>query len=163
MVGISLDTSMFTRTTCEHDLKAYVHCHRIADIHYANSIIRNNIQPSDLHFFHILMDNLKFHEKFAFCYFREGCTQNLLGILADFVLSLDNIDFVVLCARNNGAINFSLRSEAPQWDASRIISDVLQDKGFSGGHSEMAGGVVTDSSVVDIDSTYAEFLKVLGI
>ena len=66
----------------------------------------------------------------AFCYFDEGCSQNLLGILADFVLTIDQIDFVVLCAQNARRINFSVRSETPEWDAAHVLRNALKDIGF---------------------------------
>ena len=74
----------------------------------------------------------------------NGCDKNLLGILADYTLSLDSVDFVTLCANKGSIINFSLRNEEPQWNASLIIQEILEGIGFAGGHAEMAGGIIRD-------------------
>jgi hypothetical protein len=49
------------------------------------------------------------------------------------------VDFVFLCARNNGAVNISVRSEAPRWNAAFIVQEVLKGLVFGGGHSDTAG------------------------
>ncbi|MCP3874300.1 MAG: DHH family phosphoesterase [Desulfobacteraceae bacterium] len=113
----------------------------LADTDYVNSILRNNIQIDDLKQYRFMLNHMECADRMAFCYFPQGCDQNLLGILGDFLLSLDKIDFVALCAHNKDRINFSLRSEAAEWAADAIARQILQGIGFGGGHAEMAGGV----------------------
>ena len=115
MVGISMDTASLTRGVSTHDLNAFFNCYGLSDIGYVNTIIRNYTRVSDLRYYRFLINNLSLEGPMAFCYFDEGCSQNLLGILADFVLTIDQIDFVVLCAQNARRINFSVRSETPEW------------------------------------------------
>ncbi len=102
-------------------------------------------------------------DRMAFCYFPQGCDQNLLGILGDFLLSLDKIDFVALCAHNEDRINFSLRSEVAEWAADAIARQILQGIGFGGGHAEMAGGVSYDVSQFDKDTLFENTLTALHI
>ena len=163
MIGISLDTCFLTRGVCEQDLKAYWQCFHIADTDYVNSILRNNIQLDDLKQYRFMLNHLQSVDRMAFCHFPRGCDQNLLGILGDFLLSLDTIDFVVLCAQNGDRINFSLRSEAAQWPADAIARRILHGIGFGGGHAEMAGGVITDVSKFDKDALYEKMLTALQI
>lgn len=163
MIGISLDTGFLTRGVCEQDLKAYWQCFNLADTDYVNSILRNNIQFDDLKQYRFMLNHMKCIDRLAFCYFPHGCDQNLLGILGDFLLSLDLIDFVVLCAHNENRINFSLRSEEADWEADAIARQILQGIGFGGGHAEMAGGVINDVSLFDKDTLFENTLTALHI
>jgi nanoRNase/pAp phosphatase (c-di-AMP/oligoRNAs hydrolase) len=149
MIGISVDTALLTRGVSEHDLRLYFQCFDVADMHYVNSIIRNHIRLGDLALYRYLIDHLEVRDRLAFCHFRDGCSQNLLGIIADFVLALEEIDLVVLSARNQTRINLSVRSEEQSWDASRIVRTVLAGRGFGGGHADMAGGMIPDAGSFD--------------
>ncbi len=151
MVGINTDTLHLTRSFSRFDREIYFSLYDIADIGYLNRIIRNYIQLEDLQYYQILIENIKIHKRSAFCYMEEGCDKNLLGILADYALSLDSVDFVTLCANNGSIINFSLRNEEKQWNASLIIQEVLEGIGFAGGHAEMAGGIVRDPDRFDAE------------
>ena len=144
MIGISMDTALFSRRFSPNDLEIYRLCYEIADVNYVCSVLRNNTRKSDLKYFSHLIDNFYFYGPAAFCHFENGCDKNLLGVLADFTLSLDEIDFVVLSAENEDCVNFSLRSEVKKWDTSLIIQDVLKDIGYGGGHQDMSGGIINN-------------------
>lgn len=163
MIGINTDTAHLTRGVTEHDLKCFTHCYEIADVSYFNSIMRNYICVGDLEHYAYLIRHVEYFGTFGFCYFPEGCSQNLLGILADFILALEEIDFVVLCARNGGRINFSLRNEVAGWNGSEIIQNVLRGIGFGGGHGDRAGGIIKDCSLFDKDEILRRFVSELEI
>lgn len=144
LTGLLVDTALLTRGVSEEDVTAYSIFYRFADIPFVNTILRNNIQQGDLNFYRKALEKVRIQDRFAFCYFEEGCNQNLLGIIGDFFLSLREVDFVFLCARNGGQINFSLRSEVEKWNAALIVQDILKGEGFGGGHRDMAGGIMRD-------------------
>lgn len=163
MIGINMDTSLLTRDVAHNDVIAYSNLYDPADMRTVNSILRNFIQVKDLNFYRQAIDNLKIKDTFAFCYFEEGCNQNLLGILGDFFLALEEVDFVALCANNNEKINFSVRNERDQWNAAQTIEKVLQGIGFGGGHVDMAGGIIKDKDLFDEKMIYDKFIKSLGL
>ncbi|MFW5808524.1 MAG: DHH family phosphoesterase [Spirochaetota bacterium] len=163
IVGIDMDTALFTRDASEADVSAYASLYGIADIHLVNSILRNYIQIKDLKFYREAIDNVFIRDMFAYCYFPEGCNQNLLGILGDFLLALREVDFVVLAANNHDRINLSLRSERDEWNAARIVQEVLDGIGFGGGHADMAGGIIDRREMFDSTAVKEKFLHVLGI
>ncbi|MBN1649108.1 MAG: DHH family phosphoesterase [Spirochaetales bacterium] len=161
MIGIDMDTLQLTRNESIHDLEAYYHLYKLADIQLKNSILRNYIQTKDLKFYRILLDRLKIKNGAAYCYFDDGCNQNLLGILGDFLLALEEVDFVILCARNNKVINFSLRNERPDLNAAKIIQAALEGIGFGGGHIDMAGGVIHQLDLFNENEIHQKFLALL--
>ncbi|HRX15163.1 MAG TPA: DHHA1 domain-containing protein [Spirochaetota bacterium] len=145
IIGIVMDTALLTRGTSEQDVSSYSNLYSKADMRLVNSILRNFIQIKDLHFYKEAINNVQIKKEVAFCHFPNGCNQNLLGILGDFFLALQEIDFVILSANNGGLINFSLRNERDDWNAAAIIQEVLKGIGFGGGHADMAGGIIPDS------------------
>lgn len=158
IIGLNVDTAQLTRGVSEDDVNAFHSLYLEANIPLVNSILRNNIKIKDLNFYKLLLNNIKFDSSVAFCYFEDGCNQNLLGILGDFVLSLDEIDFVILCAKNNGVINFSIRNEKSKLSAAAIIQDALNGIGFGGGHTDMAGGVIKDITKLNEEKIYNLFI-----
>ncbi len=144
ITGINFDTASLTRGLNIKDLGAYYDCFEKADVEYVNYLARNYISINDIQYYKELIEKIKFHENIAFVYFEDGCPQNMLGILSDFVLSFEEIDFVILCAKNEGRVNFSIRNQIKKWNASIFIQELLKGIGFGGGHYEMAGGVINN-------------------
>ncbi|MDF2672348.1 MAG: exopolyphosphatase-like protein [Clostridiales bacterium] len=163
MIGLSMDTALLTRHVSQFDVESYPHLYVNANVSVVNSILRNYIQTKDLKFYKFLLDNIIIKDRFAFCYFNDGCNQNLLGILGDFLLSLEEIEFSVLCAKNKDVINFSIRNESRRLNASTVLQTVLEGIGFGGGHNDMAGGVIKDISRFDKDKIYERFICVTSV
>lgn len=162
LIGINMDTSLLTRGVSENDIYAYSSLYTLSDVRMVNSILRNYIQQKDLKFYREAIDKVQIIGNIAYCYFPEGCNQNMLGILGDFFLALSEVDFVILLAKNTDRINFSLRNECSRWSCNSIIQEVLKGIGFGGGHSDMAGGIINDLNLFDekkIQSRFMEFLK----
>ena len=55
-----------------------------------------------------------------------------MGILADFFMSIREVDFVALCARNDTSVNLSIRCNPEKWNAATAIQEVLSGIGFGG-------------------------------
>lgn len=163
MIGINMDTALLTRGVGPTDIHAYADLYGRADMQLVNSILRNQVQTRDLAFFKVALERVRIHETLAYCYFPEGCNQNLLGILGDFFLSLVEVDFVALCARNGDRINFSLRSEVAGWNAALVIQQVLAGIGFGGGHFDRAGGMVPDPADFNVEAIYQRLLTALEL
>lgn len=163
IIGLNMDTANLTRGVSEDDIIAFYTLYLKADITLVSSVLRNCIKIQELNFYKFLFDKIKIKSEIAFCYFENGCNQNLLGILGDFLLSLEEVNFVILCAKNNGVVNFSIRSEKSELNAANIIKKSLSGIGFGGGHSDMAGGVIKDISKFDEEKIYTIFMETLGV
>jgi nanoRNase/pAp phosphatase (c-di-AMP/oligoRNAs hydrolase) len=161
MIGINMDTALLTRQVSREDIQAYADLYTSADVRLENSILRNSIQTKDLAFYRHALENVQIADCVAFCWFPSGCNQNLLGILGDFFISLEEADFVVLCARNANVINVSVRNEKDGWSASRIVQKALDGIGFGGGHADMAGGIIREPEGIDGPMLRTRFLSAL--
>ena len=159
MIGLNVDTARLTRGVSKEDLDTFYFLYTKANMEQVNLILRNYIKTADLNYYMILLQQLKIKSSIAFCYFENGCNQNLLGILGDFILSLEEINFVILCAKNGQVVNFSIRNEKKGLNAALIIQDVLKGIGFGGGHIDMAGGIINDITKFNKDEIFRLFIN----
>jgi nanoRNase/pAp phosphatase (c-di-AMP/oligoRNAs hydrolase) len=157
-IGLARDTDLFTRGMTEMDLAALSFLYPLSDKGLVNNILRNNIQLTDLDYYRKLLSNLEVSKGLAFCYLPEGCPQNLMGILGDFILSLQEIHFVCLFAMNGDKISLSFRNNWKDKDASSIMKKFSTGIGRGGGHKDMAGGILDDGVQPDPDAWF-ESLK----
>lgn len=162
MIGINMDTALLTRQVSRDDIQAYADLYTLADVRLENSILRNSIQTKDLAFYRHALENVQISDRVAFCWFPAGCNQNLLGILGDFFISLEEAEFVVLCARNAGVINISVRNEREGVNASRVVQKALDGIGFGGGHADMAGGIIRGQRGIEGPELRSRFLAALS-
>jgi nanoRNase/pAp phosphatase (c-di-AMP/oligoRNAs hydrolase) len=161
MIGINMDTALLTRGVSEEDIDQYSRLYKISDVRLQNTVLRNYIQTKDLKFYHHVIENMTIIDNIAYCFFDQGCNQNLMGILGDFLLALEEVEFVILGARNRDKVNYSLRSENEKWNAAAIIQEALQGIGFGGGHFDMAGGIIQNLSVFDEAAVKRRLLREL--
>jgi nanoRNase/pAp phosphatase (c-di-AMP/oligoRNAs hydrolase) len=162
LIGLARDTDLYTRGVTEMDLDALQHLFPYADHILVNDILRNNIQLSDLRYFHSVIEQIQFSKGIAFCYLPSGCPQNLMGILGDFILSLNEVHFVCLFALNSGIINISFRNNWPHQHASIIMKRFIKGMGRGGGHKEMAGGQLDSKVNPDPEKWYQRLLHLLS-
>lgn len=161
MVGLLIDTNKMTRSVSTYDLDVYYNLYFSGDIDEAQSIVRNCISYDDLHYYNEAINRLRIERSFGFSYLPECCTPGLLGIVADFLLTLEEVDFMVICAKNENIINFSVRNESHAWNAAYIINGALSGAGFGGGHSDLAGGYIEGAETFDPDKIFKKFTKLL--
>ena len=142
LAGLLVDTALMTRRVGPEDLSAYSSLYGLADVHFVNSLMRNKLQTKDLSFYRSVLESVRIQDGFAFHCFREPCHPNLLAIISDFLLTLREVRFVLLCAHNSEVVHLAARSEEREWNAAAILKALVAGDGVGGGHAEMAGGVI---------------------
>lgn len=157
--AINFDTHQFTRNVNTLDIETVALLYRVSEVNLVNSLVRNSIKTDDLPKYKYLLENIKFHHNFAYCHFSSGCDKNLLAILSDYLLTIDEVEFVVLSARYLDEIIFSIRSELPEFPAHIMITEVLSGIGSGGGHIDMAGGRIPNISDFNETEIYNRFLS----
>lgn len=160
-IGIHIDTNSFKRGTSHQDILAFSFLYNTIDHALMSSILRNNVLKEDLDVYKKALESIKIIDRFAFFYYPGECAQNLLGILANFFLSVEEVKFVVLCAHRDQKIIFSVRSENPNWNAAFIVKKALKGLGSGGGHKDMAGGRIEKASLFNKKEIYQKFKEQL--
>ncbi len=111
LVGLMFDTAHFTRAVSASDMNALTFLQSRADMVMVNKICRNQLEIPDLAFFNSMLDSMRKDKNSVFAVLPEGCPKNMLGILGDFMLSVNEVDLVVLSTRDKEKTFISLRSE----------------------------------------------------
>ncbi len=161
LIGLQMDTHLLTRGISSEDIDAYAYLFRYADMDEVNQILRNNLQVKDLEHLSYALQHARYDKNIAFCYFEQGCPQNLMGIIGDFFMSLKEINFVMICARNEDKVNLSIRSEVGHWHSAEIMKLLLRDKGMGGGHPHMAGGIFFRAADFNGDKVFEDLRALL--
>jgi nanoRNase/pAp phosphatase (c-di-AMP/oligoRNAs hydrolase) len=161
LLGLDVDTALMTRGVEHGDLEAYSFLYVRADMQFINTNLRNSIQVKDFDFYIKALTRVRRDDNIMFCYFDDGCNQNLMGIIGDFFLTAVEIDLVCLAARNGNVINFSMRSEKKEWNAAFVIQRLLEGIGFGGGHADMAGGIIKDVELFYEDDFFIKLISLL--
>jgi nanoRNase/pAp phosphatase (c-di-AMP/oligoRNAs hydrolase) len=146
LVGLTFDTAHFTKKVSFVDTTALLQLQQLADMPLVNRICRNKLEFKELGYFTTMLKTVVKEKNSAFAVVPDGCSYKMLGVLGDFLLSVDEIDIAILSARSNGKTYISLRSECTKNDANRIVIDALNNTGagFGGGLPHSAGGIVDE-------------------
>ncbi|MFC1576966.1 bifunctional oligoribonuclease/PAP phosphatase NrnA [Candidatus Omnitrophota bacterium] len=160
--GIHVDTGSFKRRIHQKDIESFSLLFTTIDHTLLNSILKNTLFQKELIVYEKALKGITVDQKFAFYYYPEDCPRNLLGMLSDFILSVEEIELVVLCSRSGKKVIFSVHSENPAWNAASIIKKALRGLGSGGGHKEMAGGAIQDIALFKEDQVYERFKEQLA-
>jgi nanoRNase/pAp phosphatase (c-di-AMP/oligoRNAs hydrolase) len=160
LVGLNIDTANLTRGFCNADLKSFLAFNQIADLDLVNRICRNSLVKNELSNFYHVCDNVSSTDGIAMVLLQEPCAKNLLGVLADFLLSVNEYDIVIVGMNYNQGIQLSLRSECPKVNVGKLLRETLdyKQRGFGGGHAHMAGGMILrDNKHHFVEASHAHF------
>lgn len=167
LYGLRMDTLQFSRGVTAFDIEAFSYLFPLANQELLTELETNNMEFQDLHGYGVAIDNVKVYGLTAFSYLDFACPDALVSILSDFILSLAEVELVILYARRNNGYKFSFRSEREGVDAGRLANLGLADWGNGGGHPSMAGGFVPEGKLPeDAGLRYAavqeRFTKIIG-
>ena len=109
------------------------------------------MELADLKAYRAMIENIEFFGKVCFSYVPFSCPDALVAILADFILSLVEVEVAVICSFRENGIKLSVRSEDPHIHAGDLLHTALEGLGSGGGHASMAGGFVSTARLPDGD------------
>lgn len=142
LYGLKMDTMQFSRGFTALDIEMLAFLHPLCDQELLSRLERNNMEFRDLKAYGAAIENIELYEKIGFTYIPFSCPDALIAVLADFILSLEEVDVAIVSSRRADGLKFSVRSETPAVHAGQLIHDALQGLGDGGGHATMAGGLV---------------------
>lgn len=160
--GINFDTHQFTRNVNPLDMETVAMLYQVSDVELVNSLVRNSIKLNDFKHYQYLLDNIRIEKNFAFCHFTNGCGKDMLAILADYLLSVEEIKFIVLSTRTTNEISFCVRSENPKLPANTAIQTILAGIGSGGGHLDMAGGRIPDIKDFNLETIFQKCMALVN-
>lgn len=145
--GIRMDTNQLSRGVTEFDINIFGFLYRYMDQQLITKLENNNMELSDLKAYGAAIDHISLVGKVGFSYMNFSCPDALVAILSDFILSIAEIEFVVIYAVRNNGYKFSVRSEHSNVHAGKLTTKALAPVGNGGGHASMAGGFVEKKEI----------------
>lgn len=144
--GLRTDTAQLTRRVNKLDIRMFCHLVNIANQSKLRIFEKNSICIDDLGNYQKAISRLLLYDNIAFTNIGNNCSEAIIGIVNDFLLTIKEIEFTVIYSFRDGGIKFSVRSAIPCLDASNIIHRALCGLGDGGGHNDMAAGFIPSIS-----------------
>lgn len=142
LAGIQLDTDFLSRHTSQTDLDAHYALFALGDPELARDVVRTSLSIDQLSDIGRAFSEYRIVDKTLFVEVHGDYAQELLSVLADFLLRLREIDFAAVIEVRGDEYRVSARSRSPILDAGHILRKVLAKIGAGGGHPHMAGGII---------------------
>ena len=167
LYGIKMDTLQFSRGVRDEDISAFGYLnHRVNEEKLAK-LEMNNIEFSDLKSFGAAIENIQVFDYLGVSYIPFPCPDAMIAMVADFILSLIEVEVAVIYCERKDGFKFSVRSERSDVDAGKVTAKALEGIGTGGGHASMAGGRIPAENVHLLgdyqNNTIVErFIKALG-
>lgn len=140
LYGLKMDTLGFSRGVKEQDIDAFAYLYRQADNDLLTSLERNQLMFNDLDAYGAAISGVEVYGNLGISRIPFSCPDALIAIVSDFLLSLDEVEVVVVYSIREDGYKFSTRSEVKKVDAGKLVANALRGIGNGGGHSFMAGG-----------------------
>lgn len=159
IAGIQTDTDFLTRRVSETDLDAFYRLFPLAGVEWTARVIKASLSVEDLS---TISEAISGGVIYAGCYFAllsQSCSQEVLAILADFLMRLREIRLVVIIETGESLYRVSARSKDPELSAASALVQALEGIGTGGGHVDMAGGVIRKDAFPGADAMWKRFVR----
>lgn len=167
LYGIKMDTLQFSRGVTELDIEMFRFLFPFCDHEKLARLEHNNMEFDDLRAYGAAIESIELYDKIGFSCIPFSCPDALVAILADFILSLVEVEMAVVFSYREDGIKLSVRSENPKIHAGNLLHQALIGLGNGGGHAGMAGGFIRQEKVALLgnypkDSIRNLVLKAMG-
>ena len=168
LYGLKMDTLQFSRGVKDEDIAAFAYLNDLADAQDLASLEMNNIEFSDLKSYGAAINNIQIFGYLGVSYIPFAGPDTMVSIVADFILSLIEVEVAVIYCERPDGLKFSVRSERTDVNAGELIAKALQGVGGGGGHATMAGGRVPSANVEKLgefknNAITERFIRALGM
>ncbi len=162
LAGIQLDTDFLSRHTSRLDLDAHYALFPVGNPELARDVVRTSLSVDQLANIGAAFRDFRISGGILLVEVPGDCVQELLSVLADFLLRLREIDFVVVIEVMGGEYRLSARSRSGFPDAGHALRKVLRGIGAGGGHPHMAGGYIRPADYPGPDALLASLAAEIG-
>ena len=159
--GIKIDTNAFIRGVTQLDVDMIYKMFPNINSEKISNLENSTLELKDLSAYRAAIDSITVIDNLGFSYIPFNCEDALIGMISDFILSLDVVYIsIVACERAEG-IKISLRSENINVDAGKLLNNALREYGSGGGHHSMAGGFIPNKSIEKIKDSKQKLIEKL--
>jgi nanoRNase/pAp phosphatase (c-di-AMP/oligoRNAs hydrolase) len=162
--GIRIDTDDLSRRKYLLDIDVFSALYKIANLDILSTIGRNSIRPEDISTTIMAYENLTIKNNVAYSFAGDDKAKESLAELADKLISLADVSFVVVYSKCFNGYTFSIRSQVSTMHAGKIAKDAFSKlDGDGGGHMSMAGGLIPKVAFMDLAGGKAVMERIISI
>jgi len=136
--GIITDTDNFQRNMTRADALAFSFLFTRANYRLLKVIEQTEVPFRQLHYFQLALQRLKVHSRRAVVHIGSAESLDIAVILADFLIRVSGIQFVVISCIAMDKLIIIFRSRSMRKDAGKIAARHFSDLGSAGGHKAAA-------------------------
>lgn len=168
LYGIKTDTLHFSRGVREADIAAFAYLNPLVNADKLARLEMNHIAFTDLKSYGAAINNIQVFDYLGISCIPFACPDTMVSIVADFILSLVEVEVAVIYSERPNGMKFSVRSERSDVHAGELVARALEGIGTGGGHAAMAGGIVLASGVEKLgeyprNAVTERFMRALGM
>lgn len=142
--GIRMDTNMLSRCVSDLDLDFYCKLYKDSVKSILHQLDSCTLRIQDLVTYHNAIANVKIYHNIALVKLDPNSSESIMAQIADFFITLREVDLVFTHCYRDGGVKFNSRSSIEKIDACEVIRKALDTFGDGGGHNTMAAGFVKD-------------------
>lgn len=151
LYGIRSDTQDLGRDTTAADIDALMMLYPKANKRILSQIQRGLVQRDYFRLLSLALSNAKVWGKSAITSLGQVENPDMIGEMADLILRDDQLEWVLSYGFYQNTLLLSLRSDAENPPASKVIRHIIARRGTGGGHISYAGGQIPIASLTPKD------------
>ncbi len=136
--GLKTDTGNLTRNVSDADVNAFRYLRNQADENMIRTIELSQMPVAMLDFFGIAIANKKIVRDMAFAYIGQVENPETCVYIADFLIKLSGISWVIVACRTLDKVVVVFRSDGFRKHAGKVAEMLFREHGSAGGHRTMA-------------------------
>jgi nanoRNase/pAp phosphatase (c-di-AMP/oligoRNAs hydrolase) len=140
--GIETDTMGLGRGATPADTDAYFFLHPRVDPEALAEIQRAQVPPAYFQSLRKALDSARVYESLAVSFVGEMTYPDLAAEIADLLLRLEGIKWVLTLGVYKGGLILAARSRSGRGGSGRLVRAIVEKQGTAGGHGAMAGGQI---------------------
>ncbi len=147
LYGIRSDTQDLGRDTTAADINALMTLYPKANKRILSQIQRGLVQRDYFRLIFLALSNARIWGKSAITSLGQIDNPDMIAEMADLILRDDQLEWVLSYGIYQGKLLLSLRSDAENPPASKVIRHIVARRGTGGGHISYAGGQIPIASL----------------
>jgi len=140
--GIETDTMGFERHPSSADRATYLRLQPLVEVDALFSIQHARVSREYFQSFAATLRAAELRDRAIVAYLGEVPTPDMVAEMADVLLRLENITWVLCLAACGDTLYLSLRSTEMRPNAGQVAQHLVRDLGMAGGHGLVAGGQI---------------------
>jgi len=145
--GIKVDTDNFGSSANPQDVTAFQKLYKRMNRYLLNKMEGYHIRRSELKYFKIALDQLKFQKNRIFSYIGKVLNTDILVVIADFLTKIYNTSWVFVGGEYKKTLVIIIRCDGYRKDAGKLATRLFKNIGLAGGRKEKARAEIPFSNL----------------